>query len=633
VVKVVIAYGLLLLFLNRVRTISRISVFFLLFILWSFAYLYSPYWHAFGTFGFPNLKYVTFVFLLLFGLLWAFVSARNVKLPKIKIHPFSLFVLITSLYVVNFKQLSADIPWRGDEEFHINRVLDLAAYLSFFHQFSWLVILLPATFIIYYFFRKKIVWFISIVLSALFLFPSNAFTTQTDILLLVDILRYPFIQKWVNFFFVIPNYYDISSYRIVPFLSLVGIASFLFYIFNKQLKSQFLAFLFAFAFSTVPLLLFYSSILYLEMPIVFLILVSICNIQILIKEGADKLKHHYVWYALLLLSFLEESALIFLLLILTLRIIYQMLMQYKARGVLKPLFSEGKLSMLILGPIVTYMLFRIIFLSYYWSSFSFYINNIFSVDNYIETMRSLIFQTGALPIIAVLGLIILSKKNIFVTRAIVLVFAGILVFFLIYLHRSYVGPHGETLLVGYSRYPNLYLLPLIFFAATVFVSYIARRGSVYAVVLLIVIFAFNIILFPFKSDGARLPNWGSENLDTAEYTYPYDDAIRYLSGEKTDTLLLLGQYSPYWGLRYYLEKYNYHPKIHEYPFGSVRFDEKKERQMFNSFFKNPPISADTILYHSVNNIDLDTNIVYGKRFKIVKRVQNSLHSLYILRVL
>jgi hypothetical protein len=155
---------------------------------------------------------------------------------------------------------------------------------------------------------------------------------------------------------------------------------------------------------------------------------------------------------------------------------------------------------------------------------------------------------------------------------------------------------------------------------------------------LITIFGFNIFLFPFKSDGVRLPNWGMPLMDAAEYTYPYDNAMQDLSTKKVNTLLLVGQYSTYWAARFYFEKYNFHPKIIEYPFGSTRFDKKTEQKKFDSFFKmieqqkvdKSILSADTILYHTVNNIDLNMNILYGGKYKIDKRVRNSLHSLYVL---
>lgn len=42
--------------------VKKVHVFFILFVIWAFAFIFAPYWHAFGTFGFPFLKYVALVF-------------------------------------------------------------------------------------------------------------------------------------------------------------------------------------------------------------------------------------------------------------------------------------------------------------------------------------------------------------------------------------------------------------------------------------------------------------------------------------------------------------------------------------------------------------------------------------------
>lgn len=625
--------------------------------MWALAYLYSPYWHAFGTFGFPNLKYVAFVFLLFFGLLWAYLSASDLKLPKIRIHAIPIILLSLCLYVVNFRPLNADIPWRGDEDFHINLILQLVNYFDFFwtnkdiyllqNPLFWIFLLLILIFAsLMIINRLKInialkravriakvsIGILLIPFLALVLFPENAFGDQRDIFLLSDILRYPFIQKWANFFFVVPNFYEISLYRIVPFLSLIGISFFLFYNFYQQLRSTLLAFLFAFAFSTAPIFLFYSSILYLEMPIIFLMIVSTFNLKTIIKEDSKKLKLHYVWYVLLLTSFLKETAIIFLFLLMLLRMVYQLFTQQKSRGIRNLFFSESKLSFSIFIPSITYLFIRYLFLSEF-GDWAFYTNNILSIANYRETAQSLVLQIGMVSMLALLGLFYFGKKERIIMVVVSVLFVGILGFFLSFLSSGYIDDQGKSLLAGYSRW-NLYLIPMILFTASIFVIHIVKIKRIYSFFLLIVIFMFNIILFPFKIDGARLPNWNSPHMDTAEYTYPYDEAIRFLSTQNhIDSLLLLGQYSKHWGLRFYFEKYNFHPKVVEYYFGSTRFDDKIERQMFDLSFDKLLYSADTILYHSVNNIDLNMNIVYGGRYKIVKRVQNSLHSLYILHAL
>lgn len=659
IVKVAIACGLALLLLRGV-TVRKTTVFFLLFVLWSLAFIYSPYWHAFGAFGFPYLRYVSLALLGLSGLAWAYFSSSEVKVPKIKIEFLPLLLLGLMLFVVNVNPLKADIAWRGDEDFHINLLLQLINYFSFFWArkqiyvvqnplfwtFLLLMLLLVSLLIIY---RVKSnarlkrvvhgcavgIGMVLIPFPALILFSHNAFGDQRDLFLLSDLLRYPFIQKWINLIFVAPDFYhDIKLYRMVPFLSLLAISILLYYFFNQKLKSKLLSLLFSFSFSTVPLILFYSNILYLEMPIIFLMLVLTFNLRIILKEDSDRLKSHYVWYGLLLMAFLKETAFMFLLLIILLRIGYQLFIYYKAKGILKPLLSEINLSILILGPGFIYLLLRQIFLP---RPYTFYVKNILAISNYVGVLQAFSMQVGLLFVIGTLGLVFLLRKKYMVAFIpLTFLLLGMLLFFLGYQYRGYVESNQATLFVGYSRW-NLYLLPMIIFAGFYFIT---QMKFTYRIILLCALLISNMVLFPFKSDGARMPNWGSPHSDTAEYTYPYDETIRFLSGQrKTSTLLLLGQYSPYWGLRFYFEKYNFYPKTIEYPFDKLRFDTQKEHQMLDSFFVKLAhqqldkkfLSADAILYHSVNGIDLDMDAFYGGKYKIVKSVKNSLHSIYIFK--
>lgn len=640
--KVLIICGLVLFLLRRIRTIRKTQVFLLLFILWSIAFLYSPYWYAFGTFGFPNLRYVAFFILLLFGILWAFLSASKLQLPKFQIHIIPLSSLGLILYFVNYKQLNADIPWRGDEDAHITILLRLKEYLTYFwthlnvqlilNPLIWISVTL-LIFLVYLRIQNKekkiykALVFSSILLvtvtPSLILFFDRSLIDLKNIFYISDVLIYPYIQKWINFIFLIPNYYDVSHYRIVPFLSLIGISSFLYYKFYKSIQSKSLAFLFSLAFSTIPLLLYYSSLLYLEMPLIFLLLICIWNIKSLIKDDFDALQQHFKWYVLLILSLLKETTIIFLLPFVFLRMFYQLYIAYKTRVIRQTLlFSEMKLVFTVLYPVILFILFRKTFIPYFDASHSFYWDKLISVSNYEEIARSLVSQTGVLPVIGVLGLVYLSKRDFFTAKVLLLIFLAVLFFFFIYLNKFYL------LIVGYSRW-NLYLLPMLLFAAAFLIVQVVKSRKIYGVFLLAIILVFNIALFPFNSDGTRLPGWGAPRIDVGEYTYPYNEAVRYLSIEKAKTVLLLGQYSQYLGLRFYFEKYNFYPNIREYYFGSSRFDANSERQKLDQFFETIPHSADAILYHSVNNINLDKSIVYGGKYIIAKKAQNSVNSIYI----
>ena len=113
--------------------------------------------------------------------------------------------------------------------------------------------------------------------------------------------------------------------------------------------------------------------------------------------------------------------------------------------------------------------------------------------------------------------------------------------------------------------------------------------------------------------------------------------MEWLSAEnKTQHLLFTGFYYNYL-LEFYLNKHGLTPLLNRAYFGTEPFNETQERQTLTRFFetydteiesKYPKV--DTILYHSVNCLDLYESADYGG-FRIVKKFQNRRHCLYVLR--
>ena len=42
------------------------------------------------------------------------------------------------------------------------------------------------------------------------------------------------------------------------------------------------------------------------------------------------------------------------------------------------------------------------------------------------------------------------------------------------------------------------------------------------------------------------------------------------------------------------------------------------------------LKADAIIYHSVNNINLNSDVLYGGEFRILKKISNGANTLYVL---
>jgi hypothetical protein len=484
------------------------------------------------------------------------------------------------IYFINYRPLNADIPWRGDESFHILLTMDLFSQIK----------------------------------------NGSGF-------LIEDLLRYPYVQKWLSLLFASPNLYtDIKLLRIIPFVSVLFIAIYLFYKFEEKLKKPILSLLFALSMVTAPLVYFYTSLLYLEMPIVFLMIVCIFDIKSILNLPYKEMLHRPQWYCLLLISFLKETAIIFLILIALLRFIYQIKINIKSSQLGKIIFSEIILYFLLLSPMMIYLFFRNHFsiLNPYASQ----IDNILDINYYLIIIKSLFSQLGILFVTGISGCFYLyAKKQQDILIILSMMFVGIIFFFMI-----------NSPYIGYSRW-NLFILPIIIYSSFIFIT---SLNKIFRIVVLVFLLASNVFLSPFLVDGTRLPNWGAPQADIAEYCYPYGRAVKFLSDNKsTKYLLLFGQYFPYNGLEFYLNKYNFHPEIIRYDLDrSTRFDADTERLLLKNFFintlpqkesKKEILQIDTIIYHSVNNINLSTNEIYGNNFKISAKISNPFHSLYVFQ--
>jgi len=197
---------------------------------------------------------------------------------------------------------------------------------------------------------------------------------------------------------------------------------------------------------------------------------------------------------------------------------------------------------------------------------------------------------------------------------------------------------------GYAGFPlfNLFLMPMLLIGMF---NFMMVMRNAYKLIVIVIVFASNILFLPIHFDGTRVPNWGNLLVDGGEYTYPYDKAIGWLSMQpNAKNILVIGHYYPCYGRYFYFNKH-YRSRRHNLPivgemyFSDQKFDKDREIFLLDDFFMNfirkkvnkDALRADTILYHSTNNIDLDPNILYGGAFKLVKKFSNYCHSLYVLR--
>jgi hypothetical protein len=367
------------------------------------------------------------------------------------------------------------------------------------------------------------------------------------------------------------------------------------------------------------------------MAVVLIMTYCVFNIRELLFDDAYTLMRKPVWIALLLLGFLKETVTIILILLLVSRCIVQLLTHKFA---VKVFVSELFVSILSLVPLVTYLLIRNY--AIYERPYTPDLNVLLVPANYRTVLKALWDQMGVLFPVSVAGLtVVFMKKERAIGLTLLVLYIGIVLFHML------DGP----LYIGYSRW-NLLLVPIIFYLGYRFFIDVPKPILYMCLTVLLV---GNYFLNPIMTDGTRISNWGCPNTDGAEYYYPYDRAIRFLAAEKNITsVMILGQYFPHWGIQFYQEKYNFYPRIitHQFngkqpygvlPFDGRRFNAASEQNYLSAFFSECKNSGsettgiDAIIYHSVHNVDLNTDGVYCGKFKITKRIRNSLNSLYIFQ--
>jgi len=627
--------------LNSIAELKKPHVFLILLSLYYLAFVAPSYWILFHS---RILRLTCSVLLPVFGILWAYFSSSSVKLDNKFRGGVYLFILAVLIFGVNYAPLNADIPFRGDEDYHILAIFSLFSYMrqlpsllmSYLREpyiiwaMSFLLIFMAGL----YFLRKRKVD-IYVRISMLYLFLCIPFLAgQSDTKYLRHVanaaVRYPFLQRWFQAVFVYRGQFNISLYRAVPFVSAVFLSWFLFKKFNERLDNKPVSLAYAFCLVTIPTVYFYSNLMYLEMPVVLLMTVCLFDIKALLNMEYSRLITRPSWYCLIVMVLLKETVLIFFVVLLGARVISRM---RQNRLSLNAFSAEIRTCLLLFAPLLIYIIFRLRFemgeVHRFWGDAGL----IFNISNYGIVARALFNQTGMLLIIAILGLFqMILKKERLIAAIVICFIIGSTWFYMI---------TRPPLHIGNARF-NLFFVPMLYFC--LFYHVMPIKKYYYNIAVVAALFIANIWLVPINLDGVRLPNWGVPCVDGSEYVYPYREAVKWLS-EKRDTynhLLVTGNYYVYNGLGIYFRKYagekNFRiPRTTRLAFGNEKFDENRERfllaSLFDGFKKktNKLHEIDIILYHSVNNLDLNDSLLYGGIFKIEKKISNSEHSLYIFR--
>jgi hypothetical protein len=512
-----------------------------LFCFFVLAYIAAPYWLV------ARSRVESLIFLLttvLIGFLWTRLASGDLQFQVDRKTWITPAILLLLLGMLNFRALTSAIPWRGDESSHIAFALTLAQMIPL----AWAAIAVFAFLLVLYvgWKRPKYALLACAVLAA----GCVGVYILRKPPPLSPILRYPLVSRWFHalipiLFRPVTGLQQEILYRIVPLLSAVLIS----WQYSKSVwsRSTLIKLALGMAVATIPLVFYYSSILYLEMPAVLLMFLACNKIDQLLDLSFDDLKTNPAWYALILIGFIKETAVVFLLSFVFCRIVVRLSKPTSRVTSLRWVRDEIFVALGTLLPLAIYLFFR----SYSSDPRQFHFNqaNLLDLRALFVILLSYLEQFGLIFLLFFGGVFLLFRKRQY-SKAL---------FLIIIIVSSPLFHLLDTLeYAGYSRF-NLFALPAVLAGSAVFVQFIGTRKKWYLPALTVLVFVANLVITPINLDGTKKPYWGNRLVDTSEHYYPFPEALSWLRDHSNPGLILFAGLGFFYYLDFYFDKLKWHP--------------------------------------------------------------------------
>jgi hypothetical protein len=486
------------------------------------------------------------------GALWLYLASREVRITIGVQHLVLLLVLSIAALVLNLSALRSVIAWKGDESLHIRLTMALADRIP-----PYLLVLGPilAGLTLYTAARRSARFLIVVlVLDLLTIVPILAGSFWEGAFL----GRWPFFSYWwlalaPALAKLVADPYHEFLFRIVPLISAATLA----WILSARISRAGLAarILWGLAFLTIPIVLYYSSIVYFEMPAVCLMTVISLQAGDLLRDPFEDVRHTTGWLALLALGFIKETVVFFLLCFLTCRVIFAWQRNARASGALTwrsishHLGQEAILAFCILFPAALYLAFRSF--SPTGRSLVLDLSKLANAAVYGTLARSFVEQFGVVFALFLAGLALLFRNGDRRSAA----FLGLI---LVATPLFFALDAGYGDFTGYSRY-NLFVLPVVLAGAVALINRGPRWNRIIMLALPCVVIAINLSMSPINRDGTKQPGWGVYAVPTGEEYYPYDDALLFLrQNHPHERILFSGMTYPF-PFEFYFEKFDWRP--------------------------------------------------------------------------
>ncbi len=514
--------------------ISRPAAFAVCLLIFNLAYIAAPYWLP------PPFAWQRFGLLagsVVVALIWAWAASDAITL---KVRPAGLGWLVAALATVaalNVFSMTREVAWMGDEDHHLLTTVGLVklvrAWPGSFAVMAGLLVAFGVGAV-----RLRSIAFVGAAFVALA--AVEAMGAYRINAIPANLTRYPYLLYWFmggpvlamqSLTNVLPPFtrgWEEAVYRVVPLVSVALLA--LVVGLRVGRDRPLVRWLVMLAVATVPIVFYYSAIVYLELPAVLLMTIVCLDADALLTESAADIRARPSWLALVLIGFLKETTTPFLFVFVACRFVSRCGRSRSPDRLMATIDDEIRTALAVLLPLVVWLGYRQLYpgpraIPFQW-------RNLIDVRLIAVFFGAWMRQFGPLLALAVSGIVLLLRQR----RIPALVFA-ILVF------GADAAIHFIDLpaFAGHARF-SLFLVPPLVLLGEPVIAAVCRRPAALAPVLLVIISGINLWMSPVKLDGSIVPFWADRVAAAGEHSYPFREAVAWLRDNARGRRVVVGDF-------------------------------------------------------------------------------------------
>ncbi len=507
------------------------------------ALLISPYW---GVSTLTVSAATAWCGVLCAGVLWTACAARPIAPPRgIPVGLPVLGVPALAIVVLLWPGLSASLAWRGDEDSNLARIWSLLdawkrVPWSGWQPWCWVLagvaVINPGR-------RLGVALRVVLLGGCLTILAVSMKDANAAGQLDVPLRRYPFVLVWLQAalswsvargFEALRS--DPAAARLLPALAVAGIAVWAALGIgateaSRQRAAAAAVSAAALALATCPVLLFYGALIYADLPLIA-ILVWVCAAgDRLMRSQLLGLPVGAAWLGLLVVPFLKETAVGFVVAFLGCAAAFGMVQRLRRVAPGSAMLLRGlQLAVVLLLPIAVYLYVRDQGPAVR-HAFRFDATQFAEPGLYAVLARAMVEQFGVvLPLAGIGALRMLRRRPWLVLLCITVGLTYVLLFCGDGQRRVRVDGAVLPGYLGYSRF-MLYGLPPLLVLAVHGLRGIARRGPGWLGAVALLCLAANAWMCPLRADGSRVAGWGDYIIDTQDHQYPYAALYAWMASQ------------------------------------------------------------------------------------------------------